>query len=78
MTDIVVTQRDILIPILKKKWMSNYEIQRYVKSSSGDRTVRHIRKNPPLGYAVIKRLKDVPEGYNRCYEFRLVSTGLGL
>jgi len=77
MKDLYITQREVLIPLLKKRWMSNYEIQRAVNSSSGDRTVRRIRQFPPLGYSVLKRLKDVPEGYNRCYEYRLVRTSAG-
>ena len=65
-------QEKLLIDLLKKQWTSNYEAQQYLKSSSADRIIRFIRETPPEGYVVVSRNKDVPEGYNRCYEYRLV------
>ena len=65
-------QKDLLIELLKKQWTSNYEAQRFIKSSSADRYIRRIRENPPEGYIVIKRRKDLTDKYNRCLEYRLV------
>ena len=69
------TDRAILIEALKEQWLSNYQMQLLVQSSSGDRTMRSIRQNPPEGFFVEKRPKDVPEGYNRCSEYKLVRIG---
>lgn len=65
-------QKDLLIELLKKQWTSNYEAQRFIKSSSADRYIRRIRENPPDGYIVIQRRKDLKDKYNRCLEYRLV------
>lgn len=65
-------QKDLLIELLKKQWTSNYEAQKYIKSSSADRVIRRIRANPPDGYIVIQRKKDLTDKYNRCLEYRLV------
>lgn len=68
------SHRQIIIEALKENWLSSYQIQQLVKSSSGDRSMRSIRSNPPEGFMIIQRPKEVPEGYNRCLEYRLVST----
>lgn len=65
-------QRDLLVDLLKKQWTSNYEAQRYIKSSSADRIIRFIRETPPEGYIVKQRGKDLTDKYNRCLEYRLV------
>ena len=55
---------------LKQRWMSAFEMQLYLKSSSADRLMRFIRKNPPTGFEVIQRKKEV-EGYTTCNEYFL-------
>ena len=67
-----MNNKEILIEALKNEWISNYQAQQIVHSSSGDRTLRRIRENPPEGYHIIQRPKDVPEGYNKCLEYRLI------
>lgn len=66
-----VTQKEKLIKLLKKKWMSSYQMQQAVMSGSAVRTMRRIRENPPEGYTVESRVKKVPVGYGRCLEYRL-------
>lgn len=66
-----MSQKETLIGYLKEQWLSNYEMQQLVHSSSADRTARTIRENPPEGFVMVQRPKDVPEGYNRCLEFKL-------
>lgn len=65
-----MTQRERIIELLNKNWLSNFQIQQALKSSSADREVRRIRENPPDGYVVIKRIKE--ESPVRCFEYRLV------
>lgn len=65
------TQEQRLIELLKKNWMSSYQMQQALCSSSADRVMRRIRKNPPKGYAIVQRNKNVPEGYARCLEYKL-------
>ena len=65
------TQKSRVIELLKERWYSNFEIQQAVKSSSADRTLRTIRENPPVGYVVKQREKEVPVGYNKCLEYKL-------
>lgn len=67
-----MTLKAKLIELLKEGWMSNYEMEQAIKSSSGGSMARKIRQNPPEGYKMIQRPKEVPEGYNKCLEFRLV------
>lgn len=66
-----ITHKEIIINALKENWLSNYQVQQLVKSSSGDRTLRTIRENPPEGYVMEQRVKDVP-GYTKCLEYHLV------
>lgn len=66
-----VTHKELITNALKKDWLSNYQVQQLVKSSSGDRTLRTIRENPPEGYVMEQRLKSIP-GYAKCFEYRLV------
>lgn len=66
------TQTELLTERLKNEWMSNWQIQQFLKSSSGDRVMRYIRSNPPIGYIMESRKKDVPAGYNKCLEYKLV------
>lgn len=65
-----MTQREKLTEELKTRWMSAYQMQQFLKSSSGDRVMRFIRENPPKDYVVVSRPKKIP-GYNACYEFKL-------
>lgn len=67
-----MSNKEILIEALKENWISNYQAQQIVHSSSGDRTLRNIRQNPPEGYQFVQRPKDVPEGYNKCLEYKLI------
>lgn len=64
-------QREQVIELLKNSWMTNFQVQQELKSSSADREVRRVRENPPQGFKVISRTKKI-EGYNPCLEFRLV------
>lgn len=66
------TKYDKLVDALKENWMSNYQIQQFLKSSSGDRIMRMIRKNPPIGYLMDSRKKNMPTKYRKCLEYRLV------
>lgn len=72
------TQKTTLIELLKKNWMSSFQMQQILKSSSADRVMRRIRKNPPEGYAIDCRNKEFPIGtdgvklYNKCLEYKLV------
>lgn len=66
-----ITATEALTERLKQTWMSNWQIQQYLQSSSGDRIMRRIRSNPPFGYVMESRPKKVPEGYNKCLEYRL-------
>lgn len=67
-----MTMREQIINLLKNEWLTNFQVQQELKSSSADREVRRVRENPPTGYKVISRKKDMPKGYNPCLEFRLV------
>lgn len=59
---------------LKNGWRSNYEMQQWVKSSAADSIARKIRQNPPEGYKMEQRPRNI-EGYNKCLEFKLVRIG---
>ena len=63
-------QKEKLTEELKQRWMSAFEMQQFLKSSSADRQMRYIRQNPPTGYEVIQRKKEV-EGYTTCNEYFL-------
>lgn len=65
-------QEETLIEELKERWLSNFQAQQLLKSSSADRTIRRIRENPPEGWAIIQRRKDLTDKYNRCLEYKLV------
>lgn len=65
-----MTQTDILTEALKLRWLTSYQMQQLLKSSSADRIMRFIRSNPPIGYSVVSRQKKV-KGYNTCNEYRL-------
>lgn len=67
-----MSNKQTLIEALIEGWISNYQAQQIVHSSSGDRTLRNIRQNPPKGYHMIQRPKEEFEGYNKCLEYRLV------
>ena len=65
-----MTQREKLIELLKENWLSNFQIQQTLKSSSADRIARHIRENPPEGYVITQRPKA--ESAVWCLEYKLV------
>lgn len=67
-----MSQQETLIKLLKANWMSNFQIQQELKSSSADRVARKIRQNPPMGYKMIQRNKETSSEYARCLEYRLV------
>lgn len=64
-------QRDILERALKERWLTAYQMQQVLKSSSADRIMRFIRECPPVGFTVESRQKKV-KGYNTCNEYRLL------
>lgn len=65
-----MTQREVMEKALKERWLTAYQMQQILKSSSADRIMRFIRENPPAGYKVESRQKKV-KGYNTCNEYRL-------
>lgn len=65
-----MTQREVMEKALKERWLTAYQMQQVLKSSSADRIMRFIRENPPAGYKVESRQKKV-KGYNTCNEYRL-------
>lgn len=56
--------------ILKTGWVSNFQLNMILRTSSADREARRVRKNPPAGYKFVTRKKKI-KGYNPCYEFML-------
>lgn len=66
-----MTQRKKLTEELKTRWMSAYQMQQFLKSSSGDRVMRFIREEPPKDYEIVSRSKK-EKGYNNCFEFKLL------
>lgn len=64
-------QREVMERALKERWLTAYQMQQVLRSSSADRIMRFIRENPPAGYKVESRQKKV-KGYNTCNEYRLV------
>lgn len=67
-----MTKKEILEEALKKQWLSNFQMQLLVKSSSADRRAREIRKSPPKGFVMIQRRKELPDGYGYCNEYHLI------
>lgn len=67
------TLKQDVIDLLKKGWYSNFQINMELKSSSADRIMRFVRENPPAGYAIEQRKKDLPKelGYRNCLEYTL-------
>lgn len=65
------TLRNEVIELLKCGWFSNYQINVQLKSSSADRIMRFIRENPPQGYYIDQRKKDMPGAYRPCLEYTL-------
>lgn len=61
-------QKETLIELLKNNWLSAYQMQQALKSSSADRVMRVIRKFPPENYHIEQRRKDC-ETY--CLEYKL-------
>lgn len=52
-----VTQKEKLIELLKRNWMSSFQMQQAVMSSGADRTMRRIRECPPEGYVIESSLR---------------------
>lgn len=65
------TLRDEVIQLLKNGWYSNFQINMIIRSSSADRVMRMIRKNPPSGYCIEQRQKKLVLGYRPCLEYTL-------
>lgn len=66
-----MNQKERLTEELKQRWMSAYEMQQFLKSSSADRIMRTIRENPPAGWLIVDRPKKI-ERYTPCLEYKLV------
>lgn len=64
------TKTQKLTNILKYVWLTAYQMQGYLKSSSADRLMRFIRENPPKGY-IMKSRKKKFDGYAMCNEYKL-------
>ena len=69
-----VNQRNILTELLKRFWLSAYQMQQAIQSGSADRIMRFIRENPPEGYSVRQIDKKI-EGYTDCLQYKLVRNG---
>ena len=54
-----MNQKERLTEELKQRWMSAYEMQQFLKSSSADRIMRTIRENPPAGWLIVDRPKKI-------------------
>lgn len=65
-----MTQTDVLTEALKIRWLTAYQMQQVLKSSSADRIMRFIRQNPPVGFKIESRQKKI-KGYNTCNEYHL-------
>lgn len=65
------TLKKQVIELLQSGWYSNFQINMIIKSSSADRAMREVRKNPPEGYIIVQRKKEVPEGYGNCLEYTM-------
>ena len=70
-----MTLKDKVTDLLKTGWYSNFQINMLLKSSSADREMRRIRKNPPSGWIIVQRKKLLPDNgnYNQCLEYTLMS-----
>jgi hypothetical protein len=55
-----MNQTQILTEALKTQWLSNFEADQLVKSSQGQRRIREIRANPPLGCVFLERVMKEP------------------
>lgn len=64
-----MTQQNKLIELLKQEYLSNFQMQQLLKSSSADREARRLRKNPPEGYVMVQQKKDCEV---KCLEYKLV------
>lgn len=69
-----INQRNVLTELLKLFWLSAYQMQQAMKSSSADRTMRTIRENPPEGYS-IRQIDKKIDGYTDCLQYKLVRNG---
>lgn len=64
------TKTHKLETLLKQIWLTAYQMQGYLKSSSADRLMRFIQENPPKGYIMKSRKKKI-DGYTTCNEYKL-------
>lgn len=65
-------QREVLERALKERWLTAYQMQQILKSSSADRIMRFIRQTPPEGFKIESRRKKI-KGYALCNEYRLIN-----
>lgn len=65
-----MTQKQRLTNLLLENWLTSFQMQMYLKSSSADRVMRFIRENPPKGYEIKSRRKKI-KGYPICNEYKL-------
>lgn len=67
----MATQTERLTEALKIRWLTAYQMQQVLRSSSADRIMRFIRENPPAGFKIESRQKKI-KGYNTCNEYKLI------
>lgn len=65
-----MTQKEVMERALKERWLTAFQMQQVLRSSSADRIMRFIRENPPAGYKIESRQKKI-KGYPTCNEYRL-------
>lgn len=63
------TQEQRIISLLKKNWLSNYQLQQKLNSSSADRIMRKVRSEGVDGYKFSQRRKKNSKVY--CLEYKL-------
>lgn len=66
----MISQTKVIERELKKKWLSNREINDIICSAHGDRRCRSIRENTPAGYKFArKKCKFKPSNLARTVYF---------
>ena len=70
------SQKKILVDLLKENWLSNYKIDQILRSASGQRRLREIRKNPPEGYKLTEAWIDKNGEIPRHKVFKLISASI--
>lgn len=65
------TIREQVIELLMHGWYSNFQMNMILQTSCADREMRRVRENPPEGYKICQRKKEMPKDYNSCLEYTL-------